>query len=80
MGLDNEEIKSRFGSHKATLEGPAATAPKHVSLRLDFQGFVRILNEKLEDGREKDLAMTALEEASMWSHKAIAKTAPIEDV
>lgn len=71
------EINSRFGTHKATIEGPEATQPKHVELRKRFVEFANWLDTTVDDGREKALAFTALEEASMWSHKAIAKTAPI---
>jgi len=73
----SEEIESRFGFHKATIEGPDATADKHKYLRFMFKDIANYLDQALPEGREKSLAFTALEEASMWSHKAIAKTAPI---
>jgi len=72
-----EEINNRFGFHKATIEGSNATAPQHKELRKEFVEFATILDASLPDGRAKSLAMTALEEASMWSHKAIAETAPV---
>ena len=75
LGL--EEIKNRFGFHKGTIEGPNATAPRHADLRTRFIIFGGSLDERLPDGRSKSLAMTALEEASMWAHKAIAETAPL---
>ena len=76
LGLN--EIKNRFGFHKGTIEGPNATAPQHADLRTEFIYFAgSILDERLPDGRSKSLAMTALEEASMWAHKAIAETAPV---
>jgi len=78
MPLGMEEIASRFGTHKATIEGENASLPRHVDLRLQFQQFVSVLDETLPDGRDKSLAMTALEEASMWCHKAIAKTGEVE--
>lgn len=73
-----EEIEQRFGFHKATLEGEDATAPKHISMRKRYKDFAYALDELLPDGREKSLAFTALEEAAMWSHKAVARTAPLE--
>lgn len=73
--LGEEEINSRFGFHKATLEGPNATAPRHAYLRNEFKYFADMLDRVLPPGREKSLAFTALEEASMWSHKSIAQTA-----
>ena len=75
LGLN--EIKNRFGFHKGTIEGPNATAPQHADLRTEFINFADSLDERLPDGRSKSLSMTALEEASMWAHKAIAETAPL---
>lgn len=75
--LGAAEIEHRFGFHKATIEGDTATKPKHVDLRVQFRDFVEYLDRTLPAGREKSLAMTAAEEASMWSHKALAKTAPL---
>jgi hypothetical protein len=75
--LGKDEIESRFGFHKATIEGANATAPMHAGLRNRFKHFASLLDDILEDGREKSIAMTCLEEASMWSHKAVAKTAPV---
>jgi hypothetical protein len=77
MPLSEEEIHNRFGFHKATIEGPEATLPRHAVLREVFLEMAEWLDEKLPDGREKDLALTALEEASMWSHKATARQAPL---
>lgn len=75
--MDDLEIKSRFGSHKATIEGPAATATKHAELRRWFVVLATELDGILDDGREKAVAFTELETASMWAHKALAKTAPL---
>jgi hypothetical protein len=76
--LSIEEIESRFGQHKATIEGPDATLPKHTDLRAEFKKFVAFLDEKLPDGRYKDLLHDDLERVSMWAHKAIAQTAPVD--
>jgi hypothetical protein len=71
--IDEEEIEHRFGFHKATIEGPENSAAKHRYLRRQFVLFATMLNEQLEHpSREGSLALTALEEASMWAHKAIA--------
>lgn len=75
--LSRDELESRFGTHKATLEGPEATAPKHANLRREVKKFARYLDEVLPDGREKAVAFTELETASMWAHKALAKSAPL---
>lgn len=71
-----KEIEHRFGFHKATIEGPNATLPKHVQTRLKFRAFAEWLDETLPDGRAKAVAFTELENASMWCHKAIAELAP----
>ena len=77
--LGRDEIENRFGYHKATIEGDEATAPRHHGLRRRFKEFANHLDEVLPEGRDKALAFTALEEASMWSHKSIANTAPVVD-
>lgn len=77
MALTQHEINSRFGFHKATIEGPEATQPKHVDLRIKCKEFAQYLDDILPDGRYKSLALTELENAAMWSHKAIAETAPL---
>lgn len=74
--LGPEEIEHRFGFHKATTEGENATLPKHRDTRLKYREFAEFLDEVLPDGRAKSVAMTKLEDASMWSHKAIAELAP----
>lgn len=77
MPLGKDQIEHRFGFHKATVEGDNATLPKHRELRLKFREFAEHLDTVLEDGREKSLVFTALQEASMWSHCAIAMDAPL---
>lgn len=77
MALSEIEIENRFGFHKATIEGPDATAPKHALLRRKFKEFVAFLDDELPDGRYKSLMLTDLENASMWSHKATAESAPL---
>lgn len=74
--LGSVEIEHRFGFHKATIEGPNATLPKHRDTRLLFREFAERLDEILPKGRAKSIAFTELEDASMWAHKAIAETAP----
>lgn len=75
--IGEQEIRSRFGFHNATIEGPNATAPRHAYLRNEFMAFADMLDRVLPPGRYKSLVITALEETSMWSHKSIAETAPI---
>jgi len=73
-----EEIEHRFGFHKGTIEGPNATAPRHADLRLKFREFAEMLDSVLPTGRAKHVAFTELENASMWSHKSISESAPLE--
>jgi hypothetical protein len=79
MALGAEEIENRFGFHKATIEGDDATKPKHADIRAAFKDFAEYLDDVLPDGRYKELMEDDLERASMWSHKAIAATAPLID-
>lgn len=75
IGID--EIRYRFGYHKATIEGPEATLHSHRELRLAFIEFAEKLDEVLPSGRAKSVAFTELENASMWSHKAVAELASV---
>ena len=76
MSLGLDQIEHRFGFHKATIEGDNATLPRHRDTRLAFRKFAAELDALLPDSREKSLAFTALQEASMWTHCAIAMDAP----
>lgn len=75
--IGKDEIENRFGFHKATVEGENATLPVHSQTRIVFREFAAWLDENLPDGRAKSVAMTELENASMWSHKAISEKAPL---
>lgn len=79
MSLGKDQIEHRFGFHKATVEGDNATLPRHRELRSEFKDFANYLDELLPDSREKSLVFTALQEASMWSHCAVAMDAPLID-
>lgn len=75
--MSPEEIEHRFGFHKATIEGSNATLPKHRDLRILFREFAEKVDAILPDGRAKSVAFTTLEDASMWSHKAVAELSPL---
>lgn len=79
QSVGSEEIENRFGFHKGTLEGPNATAPRHAYLRREFKDFADMLDRVLPPGRAKEVAFVELETASMWTHKAIAQTAPVQE-
>jgi len=72
-----EEIEHRFGFHKATVEGAAATLPKHAAVRVLFREFAEKIDGLAPGSRAKSIAFTQLEIASMWFHKAIAEAAPL---
>jgi len=70
-----EDIENRFGFHPATDE----TKSMHAQVREDFITLAKYLNDILPEGREKSLALTALQEAAMWSNASIAcNLAPLE--
>ena len=74
------EVAQRFGFHKATIEGPEATQMRHVVVRRAYMAFVTDLMSLLPEGHYRELAIDDLERAAMWTHKAIASTAPLEDL
>lgn len=71
--IGNDEIESRFGFHKGT----DTTGPMHADVRALFIKFTNDLDKILPTGRAKSVAMTKLEEAAMWSNKAVAELAPV---
>jgi hypothetical protein len=77
VALGKDEIEHRFGFHKAIVEGANATLPTHRNLRLMFRDFAEYLDSTLPEGRAKTVVFTELETVSMWSHKAVAETAPL---
>jgi hypothetical protein len=68
MSIGIDEINNRFGFHPATEE----TRPMHESTRAKFIEFAEYLDITLPDSREKSCALTALQEAALWSNAAIA--------
>lgn len=76
IGVD--ELKNRFGTHKATIEGPNPSAKIHGDLREVFLELAIYIDTVLPAGRAKSLALTHLEDASMWSHKTLAAEDPLD--
>lgn len=66
--MDNAEIENRFSFHPATPE----TGPKHDEVRAQVRTLAHWVNENIADGRNKSLAMTALEDVMMRCNAAIA--------
>lgn len=73
MSVGPVEIRRRLGFHPGT----ADTAPIYQHNR---EGAIELANEwdgRLPDGREKSLALTALQEALMWANAAVACAQPL---
>lgn len=67
--IGDAEIRRRFAHY-----GPAAKAVEsHDLLRAAFRGAASLVDDECPDGREKSLAVTALEEAMFWANAAIAR-------
>lgn len=71
--MPDSEIENRFGYHKGT----EVTAPLHQAIRAKYIEMAKWLDEVLPHGRAKSVAFTELENAAMWSNKAIAEMAPV---
>lgn len=66
--MDIAELKERFTYH-APKDGQPET---YQALREQHLLLALHINDVCPDSREKSLAITKLEEASMWANKAIA--------
>lgn len=66
--MNSDELINRFGYHRAT----ADSAPKHSRVREICLETATSLNEILPEGRDKALALTALQETMHWANSAIA--------
>lgn len=75
--IGTNDIWNRFGFHRAT-QSPNFTAEQHWKLRREFINFATRLCNNLPDVRETRIALERLEEASMWTHKALASQDPLE--
>ncbi|MFI0593687.1 Acb2/Tad1 domain-containing protein [Streptomyces griseus] len=64
------DIEHRFAFHPATTEEKRAA---HGSVRHACVTLAHQLNEQLPDGRERALALTAIEEAMFWGNAALAR-------
>lgn len=68
--MDINDIEHRFAFHPATDEEKRL---RHGSVRHACLVAAMQINDLAPDGREKSLAITALEEAMMWGNAAIAR-------
>ncbi len=65
----NEKIENAFTYHQPKEGQPE----KHKALRSKAKELAYLIDELCPDGREKSLAMTKLEEASMWANASVAR-------
>lgn len=68
--MDPFEIEHRFAFHPATTD---EKRDAHSSVRQVCRRAADHINETCPDGREKSLAITALEEAMLWGNAALAR-------
>jgi len=65
---EREDIVHRFSFHPATV----ATGPKNDEVRLKYRGIALWVLANVPPSRERALAITALQEAMMWTNAAVA--------
>lgn len=58
----------RMGYHKAT----PTTIPVHRGLRQDYMHLAEMVIRSVPPGRERSLALTALQESLMWANAGVA--------
>lgn len=61
-------VANDFGFHPAN----DVTKPLHEAVRLRFRKLAEFILDTVPIGREQSLALTALQEAAMWSNAGIA--------
>lgn len=68
--MDPYDIEHRFAFHAATTD---EKRDAHGSVRQECRRLADHINETCPDGREKSLAITAIEEAMFWGNAALAR-------
>lgn len=66
--MDNQELRKRFRSFELDSEQSRTMS----AVRESCLGLANIIEQRCVNSREKSLAMTKLEECSMWVNRAIA--------
>lgn len=69
MPVPDEELADRFKHHPPTTQ---ARIDAHDGIRTRAADFAAWLNQHVPESREKSLALTALQETSMWANAAVA--------
>ncbi len=64
------DLDNRFDYHRPD----EAKAKRHEEARAACKAAAEAINELCPDGREKSLAVTAIEEAMFWANAGIARS------
>jgi len=75
MAIDQDEITKRFTYHTPS---PADVATM-CEIRRRARTLARYIAENTPSSREQSLAMTKLEEASMWANAGLARNGQSQD-
>lgn len=67
--MDNKELLNNYTYHAPSQD----KGLKHEDVRSAIYDVASWLNKTLPDCREKSLALTKLEEATMWANAALAR-------
>lgn len=73
--MQREDIDNRFNFHPVKSE---ADKVAHEEIREKLREVAHFINTMVPEGREKSLAITALEESMMWANAGIARARPRE--
>ena len=75
MPLGPEEIRNRWDQHVVS----ETTKPQHDLIRDTFKFVAATIDDNVPEGRAKALALTNLQQASMWANFAIAEQTPLSE-
>jgi hypothetical protein len=71
VDMDQQELARRFEYHPPSTPEVASA---HEQVRASLLSVAGFLNRLLPDGREKAMAMTALDDACMYANACVART------
>jgi hypothetical protein len=67
--MDKKTLDNNFMYHQPIGDQPE----RYEALRIKAKGLAMLINKSCPESREKALAMTKLEEATMWANASIAR-------
>lgn len=71
--MPGDDLDNRFGYHRPADD---TTIHRHQLIRVNARNLAGLIDSNVPDGREKSLALTALEEAMFWANAGIARLTP----